>query len=1081
MGFFDYFQGLHKNLLVSVQSHWRSDGFLTRAVSGWTGKKPVRSERLHLLRQDRRDNLNKEARQFPLSPDQQRIWFLAQLTPGNTAYHISAAVRLSGEVDYARLGRSFRAAINRHEALRTTFAVVLGEPVQVVLPELDLSLVSIDAQDVADVSCEEWASDLISQQTQAPFCLYEQPLIRGCLVYLGAKECVLQLVAHALIVDRYALHRLIAEMAALYSQEEGAECAISLYHYADLIQWQAEWRESDEGETAVQYWKNQLAGINSLLELPTDHSRPPRPTFCDGRAFLSVPGSIADKLISVYQREGYAPDLVLLAAWMILLFRYTGNADIVVGTLSPDPYHAHEKGVIGLCQNQIVIRLQITADQTGEQVMKNLADVVAEAKTHQQLPFSDLVEHTNPARELSHAPLFQNLFLWEEAVIAPDFRGLESEWLVTFNHTTHCDVTLTLAREINGEIGGAILYNQDLFERETITQLGEQYLWLVAALLADMQHPIGQLALLTDAQRRLILETWNETQLPYPQDRCIHHYFEQQALKTPEKPALYANGRFLSYRELNQHANQLAHYLCAQGVHPGAVVGVCLERCADLLISLLAILKAGAAYVPLDPTYPPERMTFILENARVSLLITQPTQEVQLSPGQSAPFLYLDEVRDVVATMPARNPMVPLTGSELAYVIYTSGSTGHPKGVEITHRNAGALIAWAGTIYTDRELTAVLAATSICFDLSIFEMFVPLAYGGMVVLVQHVLELVYQPPPVNITLINSVPSAVTELVLAKAIPMSVQTVNLAGEPFRYQLVHQLYAAGAKRVFNLYGPSEDTTYSTFALLDPQGRETDRPPIGRPIANTQIYLLDDQLQPVPPGVTGEIFIGGEGLARGYRHRPDLTQEQFIPSPFCPQQRLYRTGDLGKYRRDGQLEFIGRQDHQIKLRGYRIELGEIETILEQHTAVQEAVVVVRYLTPDVPVLVAYLVARQPQDNLTSALRLFLEQKLPNYMIPAYFKLLPSLPRTPNGKVDRKAMPEFWSPAAITDTQVDAPPDPLEAKLMKIWQEVLNIPSVRATDDFFDLGGNSLLAVRLMARIEQEFGYKLPLATLF
>lgn len=1014
-------------------------------------------------------------RQVPLSAEQKRVWFLSQLTPDSAVHHVSAVLRLCGNLDGVRLERSFQVALNRHEVLRATFTTSGGEPVQLILPsaQAPFRVTTIRVEDMAEAACAEWVQQVLSQQARQPFLFQQQPLICGNLISLGNQTHIFHVVSHALVANEYALRRFMAEVAAFYNQA-GEPCAA--HHYADFVAWQVEWKESDEGKTAVSYWKNQLATTNALFELPTDHPRPPMPTFSARKFPFKLPPLTQVKLAAFCQNEGYTADLVLLAAWMVLLFRYTNNQDVVVGTVSPDPYQAYQKGIIGPCHNHLVLRLPITADLTPTHLLQNLANVVAAAKQHQRLPFSDVVDYTHPVRELSHAPLFQMLFLWDELAAPPNFAGLTAEWLTAFNQTSRYDMTLALHQMADGAIGGTLIYNNDLFDVEMGQQLGEQYLQLVTSFLEKTDVSVGQLPLLTDAQYRLMLKTWNDTQIWYPHDWGIHHYFERQTLKTPEKPALYANGRFLTYHQLNQQANRLAHYLQTQGITQGALVGVCLERSAELLIALLAILKAGAAYVPLDPAYPAERIHVILENAQVTLLLTHSAQNITLPVTRS---LHLDELQ--LAHLPDTNPHTPLTGGELAYVIYTSGSTGLPKGVEITHQNASALISWAGEVYEEDELTAVLAATSICFDLSIFELFVPLAYGGMVVLVQNVLELVYQPPPIAITLINSVPSAVAELVFANAIPPSIQTVNLAGEPFRYQLVHQLYAAGARRVFNLYGPSEDTTYSTYALLDPHGSLAERPSIGRPISNTQIYLLDNQMQPVPPGATGEIYIGGDGLARGYRNRPDLTQEKFIPSPFLPAKRLYRTGDLAKYRRDGQLEFIGRQDHQIKLRGYRIELGEIETVLEQHSAVHEAVVIVRYLTPDAPVLAAYVTTAHPHDNLTTALQLYLEQKLPNYMVPAYFTLLPAMPRTPNGKVDRKALPEirpFSPPATPLLPNTD---DWLEEKLLKIWREVLNVPALTTTDDFFDLGGNSLLAVRLMARIEQETGYKLPLSTLF
>lgn len=1018
------------------------------------------------------------ARSIPLSAGQERCWFLAQLTPDRAADHLAVALHLQGPLDQARLESSLQTTIARHEALRTIFVSAVGHPRQYILPELKLPLPLTDIQDTPAAEQQQRIQAFLRHQVQIPFYLHQHPLVRAHLLRVAPDDHILILVSHALVADQHSLQMLAAEMAAHYNTQSGQSISPKTYQFNNFLRWQEAWEQTDLGDAARRYWVNQLKDNQTLLELPADRSRPPQPSLRAAQhPFILTP--ITEEKLQL-AKCSHTPELVLLTAWYILLFRYTRQHDITVGTMATNCHQAHDRGVIGPCYNQIALRSHLAGEQTGHQLLTSLRETWAAARTHQHLPFADVVNLVQPVRELSHTPLFQVMFLWEALPISPPFMGLKSEWVDVFGEATRYDLSLGLTHD-RGTISGKIIYSTDLFTADTIARLAAQYQQLVTALLDDLDCPISHLSLLPPDQHYKMLRLWNNTAMPYLRDRCIHHYFEKQATQKPTQVGLYANGRFWQYQELNAQANRLAHYLCAQGIRPGDLVGVCLERSADLLIALLAILKSGAAYVPLDPAYPVARITFILEDAQVALLLTQPELQQQLPQTPHVPHLYLSEVQTALATQPDINPDISFAATSLAYIIYTSGSTGQPKGVEITHRNAGAFISWARTQFSDAELTAVLATTSICFDLSIFELFVPLASGGMVVLVENILALVDQPLPVQLTLINTVPSAALELVQANAIPSSVITVNLAGEPFRYQLVRHLYSCGVKRVYNLYGPSEYTTYTTCALLDPHDQETDRPPIGRPIANTQIYLLDEHQQPVPIGVIGEVYIGGEGLARGYWRRPNLTQEKFITSPFDAQQRLYRTGDLAKYQANGELEFIGRQDHQIKLRGYRIELGEIETVLEEHPAVLETAVVVQEQA-HTHVLVAYLSTPPAQtESLIPELRHFLEQKLPGYMIPAHFQVLPALPRTPNGKIDRQRLPKFRQTSA-TSLELDTDTlDPLQARLAQIWQEVLGVPFVKTTDDFFDLGGNSLLAVRLMARIEQEFGCKLPLSTLF
>jgi amino acid adenylation domain-containing protein len=662
--------------------------------------------------------------------------------------------------------------------------------------------------------------------------------------------------------------------------------------------------------------------------------------------------------------------------------------------------------------------------------------------------------------------------------------------------------------ERGSSLRGFIEYAADLFDRSTIARMARHYRMLLRGIVADPNQPIATLSLLTQAERRRILVQWNNTGANYPKNRLIHQLFEAQARRIPRAVAVECGGKQFTYGELNRRANRLARFLQKRGVGAEKIVGVCLERSLDLVVAVLAILKSGGAYLPLDPKYPPERIAFMLENARVSVLITQKSlEDGRWRMGDSdSRFSILDpQIRivcldgdaAVIARQSAKNPTIHIGSKNLAYVIYTSGSTGQPKGIAIEHRNAVAFLRWANSAFSRAELAAVAASTSICFDLSIFELFAPLSCGGTVILAQDTLDLAERIERNDITLVNTVPSAMNELLAAGGLPRSVRTVNLAGEPLTPELVRQLYATGTiDRVYDLYGPSETTTYSTVALRRAHGRAT----IGRPVANTQIYLLDAALQPVPVGVPGEIFIGGAGVTRGYLQRPELTAEKFLADPFAKRSgaRMYRTGDLGRYDPNGNIEYLGRRDNQVKIRGYRIELGEIETALAGHPAVRECVVVACSLPlegaepSDNPKskfqnlksakqLVAYFVPNDGTPPIAIELRNFLRRKLPEFMLPAIFIPLDALPLTANGKVDRLALPAAEADAGRVTQGSVAPGNELEEVVAQVWREVLDTERFGVFDDFFDLGGHSLLAVRVVARLRRTFGVELPLRGLF
>jgi amino acid adenylation domain-containing protein len=695
-----------------------------------------------------------------------------------------------------------------------------------------------------------------------------------------------------------------------------------------------------------------------------------------------------------------------------------------------------------------------------------------EAYVHQDLPFEKLVEELQPNRDLSYNPLFQVMFVLQN-VPKPNLNltDVSVTYEESYNGTSKFDLTLFMEDSEQGLVA-TCEYNTNLFNADTITRMLGHLQTLLTSIVSDPQQRIADLQLLTSSEVQQLLVEWNDTKTDYPQDKCIQQLFEAQVEKTPNAVAVVFDNQELTYQELNDRANQLAHYLQELGVKPEVIVGVCMQRSLEMAIALLAILKAGGAYVPLDPAYPQERLTFMLEDSQAKVLLTQ-SSLVELFAKSKAFIVCIDNLQ--LPSQHRENPFSEVKPNNLAYVIYTSGSTGVPKGVAIAHESCVALLTWSREVFTDDELAGVLASTSICFDLSVFELFVPLSWGGKAIVVENALHL--PSLAAEVSLINTVPSVIAELLQVNGLPASVKTVNLAGEPLQNQLVQQIYQNHhIQKVFNLYGPSEDTTYSTFTQID---KGDNKVTIGRPITNTQIYLLDTNLQPVPIGVPGEIYIGGAGLARGYLNRPELTKERFISNQFSNkiESRLYKTGDLARYLPDGNLEYLGRIDHQVKIRGFRIELGEIENALLKHPAVREVLVLAR----EDQQLVAYMVCLSDQIPTVNQLRTYLKELLPEYMVPSVFIFLETFPLLPNGKIDRRALPVAEALRPTLTTAYEVPQSEMEQQIAKLWQEVLHLDKVGIHDNFFDLGGHSLLMLQVNHQLRTILQQDISVVTMF
>jgi len=1017
----------------------------------------------------------------PLSFAQQRLWFLDQLEPGNPAYNIPLALRFQGALDVVALEESLNAIVRRHEALRTTFKQEAGQPVQAILPQMTLSLPVQDGR--------AWAGDEAALQAQLsleaakPFDLEQGPLLRATLFQVTAETHILLLTIHHIIADGWSLGRLLKELMALYAAyQQGTPPDVPplSIQYADFAVWQREFLSGETLEKQLAYWREQLTGDLPVLDLPTDHPRPALQTFRGAQHLFTIPAATTEALRHLNRREGVTLFMTLLAAFKSLLYRYTGQEDILVGTPIANRNRQEIEPLIGFFANTLLLRTHLSADLTFSELLKQVQRVALGAYDHQDVPIEKLTEVLQPERDLSRNSLFQVMFILQNAPMpAVALPGLTATPLTVDDKTAKFDLTLALTETPMG-LNGLFEYNTDLFKAETIARMAGHWQTLLAAAVADPTQPITTLPLLTPAERAQLV-AWNETTLDYPRESGLHQLFEVQAARNPEAIAVRFEGESLTYSQLNKSANRLAAHLRSLNVGPDVLVGIYMERGLEMMVALLGILKAGGAYVPLDPTYPQERLAFMVQDAQLPLLLTQQRLVDKLPPHEGQ-VLCLDADWPTVAQQSEENLPSLTAPHHLAYVIYTSGSTGQPKGVQIPHQ---AVVNFLTTMADQPGLTAedrLLAVTTLSFDIAVLELFLPLTVGGQVVLAsrqtaadgRRLAELI---EAADITVMQATPATWRLLVAAGWVGQSGLKMLCGGEALPRALANELLNRGGS-LWNMYGPTETTIWST---IHPVGAGEGAISIGRPIGNTQLYVLDNQLHPVPIGVPGDLYIGGDGLARGYLRRPELTADRFIPDPFSdePTARLYKTGDLAYYQAEGTLGFLGRLDHQVKVRGFRIELGEIETKLRHHAAINQAVVATREETPGDQRLVVYYTAAQPLS--TAALRHFLSQSLPDYMVPAIYVHLEAMPLTPNGKINRQALPQITLTRPVSEKTVVPPDDLVELQLTHIFEHILEVKPISVTDNFFELGGHSLLTIRLLTEIEKTFGRDLPLMTIF
>jgi amino acid adenylation domain-containing protein len=1023
----------------------------------------------------------------PLSIAQERLWVLDQLHSGSAVQNIARGLRWTQPIDPGTLEAVLSELFERYEILRTEFRAVDGAPTQVVLSFTRVKLDRVDLRHLPEQEREPQLLCLARQEVECPFDLSRGPLLRASLFQLSDLECVLVLVVPRILCDEASVGLLLSELSSRYEARVSGrltEPGNVPPQYRDVTS-----REAPPSAAQLSYWKQQLAGAASSVDLPTDRPRPALQTFRGARQRICIEAPVLQRLRDLSQNRGVTLFSSLLAAFYVLLFRYSGQDDLVVGTRVPGRGRPDLKKLIGPLENLLPLRTDLSGDRSFADLMTRVQEVTQGAFSHMDVPFETLLKELRLERDMSRHPLFQIMFTMMDTAVQPSFPAGASLFEVD-SPKEQFDLSVELATW-DSKLEATFSYNPDLFDAATIERMTVHFQMLLQSATQDPETSISRLPLLSDTERHQLLVEWNETRVEYPHIECVHQLFEAQVERTPNAVAVNYDDQSLTYIELNQRTNQLRHYLAARGVQAGSLVAIYMERSIDMLIAVLAILKSGAAYVPLDPMYPHDRLAFMLSDSSPAALLTEQRMLAQL-PANGTNVLCIDSAREEIARQATENMQSAATRENLVYVTYTSGSTGKPKGVCLPHRALTNLIFWQLNNSQLPQGSRTVQFTSLSFDVSFQEIFSTWCSGGTLVIISESLRrdpisLLRFLRDENIARLFLPFVALQHLSETaqeeKNLPTQLLEIVTAGE--QLQVTRQLATLFRRmpqcQLYNHYGPSESHVVTSFRLTGASSSWPSLPPIGKPIANTQIYILDPFLNPVPVGVAGELYIGGVSLANGYLDRPELTTERFIPDPFtrAPAARLYKTGDLARMLPDGNIECLGRSDHQVKIRGFRVELGEVESALTQHPAIRQAAVVVREDIPGDKRLVAYVVSGG-EDLDIRELRSYLARFLPEYMVPSGFSILPGLPLTPSGKVDRKALPAPQSEHNFR-SDVIAPRDQLEAQLVSIFQRVLNTDLVSIQDDFFDLGGHSLTATRLLSQIKEITGRQIPLSALF
>ena len=1049
---------------------------------------------------------------LPLSFAQQRLWFLDQLEPASPLYNLPHAVRLSGALDVAALERSLNELVRRHESLRTCFVENGGEPVQVILPSSPISLVVEDLSNLDEELKRAELERRLEEEEQQPFNLATGPLLRVKLFRLAEEEHVLEVTMHHIVSDGWSLGLVTRELGQIYSaytKDEPSPLVNLEVQYADYAVWQRKWFQGDLLERELSYWREQLHGAPAVLELPTDRPRPPVQSHGGACERISIDGETTTRLRSLSHKHNATLFITLLAGFQALLSRWSGMHDVVVGTAVAGRTRTELEGLIGFFVNTLAIRTDLSGNPSFAELVRRVTDVCLEAYAHQDVPFEKLVEELGVERDLSRTPVLQVMMVLQNTAAEKlEMSGLqlsdvEREKESEQGNSAKFDLLLAL-NETGDELKGTLEYSVDLFDRETIRRMGRHFERILKAVAADEECQLSELPLLSETEKQELLYDWNKTE-KFESAGSLVTRFERAVKRSPEAVALTFENEELGYQELNRRSNQLAHYLRGLSVGPEVRVGLLLERSAEMIISILATLKAGGAYVPLEVSAPPERLTFMLQDAGCLVLLTDSKLSAQLQPS-SILVVELDTVWKKISTQPEENLNLVSDEQNAAYVIYTSGSTGRPKGVVVTHGNVLRLLTATERWFSPDSHDVWTMFHSVAFDFSVWEMWGALLYGGRLVVVPYWVsrspDAFYQLlSSEQVTVLNQTPSAFRQLMQAEepitnAGDLALRVVIFGGEalePASLRPWLERHGDSRPQLVNMYGITETTIHVTYRPLVKEDSEHGRNSvIGGRIPDLQVYILDERMEPAPLGVAGEIFVGGSGLARGYLNAAELTAERFIPHPFISGgARLYRTGDRARYLADGDIEYLGRVDQQVKIRGYRIEPGEIEAQLSAHDAVRDVVVVSRDDDGEKR-LVAYVVAQARQTAGTNGssqraslpiddLRRHLRERLPEYMVPTNWVLLDQLPLTPNGKVDRKALPEPGRARLDTGQSFVAPQTLIEEVLAAIWKEVLRLDVVGRDDNFFWLGGHSLLATQIVSRVRESFHVDLPLRSIF
>jgi len=1058
---------------------------------------------------------------FPASFAQQRLWFIEQLLPGATLYTIPLVFRLTGSLQRSHLHQSIQAIVSRHEILRTTFDVVNEQLVQVIAPELPVPLPCFDLRALSANLREEVAVKQIWQEIQQPFHLDQGPLFRTHLWQLQDAEHLLLIALHHIIFDEWSSGVLIRELGELYAASVENRPAVLPelpVQYADFAHWQRQWLQGDVLNAQLHYWKQQLKNV-PVLNLPGAISCSSGQALAQRHAgasqLLELPQQLLDELEELSQQTGVTLFMTLLATFQALLHQYTGQTDMAIGSPIANRHRSELEGVIGFLVNSLVLRTDLTGDPTFRELLERVRDVTLAAYAHQDLPFEKLVEELQPVRSLGQNPLFQVVFALQntpmEQLVLP---GLVLSPVELETKTARFDLELYLwkctdnFRNLWGKgwqhsdgLRGVIVYNTDRFDSTTIAALRHHFQTLLESVVANPDMPLSAMSLLTAEEQHKLFQYWHSNQSNDPATACIHELFETQVRQRATAIAIEFGNQQFTYQELNWGSNQLARYLQKTGIQAGMLVGICLKRSAEAIAAMLAVLKAGGVYVPLDPSYPPERLQFMLEDAEITVVLTQTDWSDTLQTDKTK-ILCLEQEWDLIGQESDENLSVPCTPDQPAYVIYTSGSTGTPKGVIVPHRAVNRLVCETNYV----KITAddrIAQVANLAFDAATFEIWGALLNGAQLVGVERettlsptdfVAEL--QQQQINILFLTTALFNQTVSQIPDAF-RSLKYLLFGGEMVNVDRVRSVVQQGKpQHLVHVYGPTENTTFSTWHEIQNISENATTIPIGRAIANTQVYLLDTNLNPVPIDVGGEVYLGGDGLAHGYLNHPELTKEKFIDFELPNKTgqsnlktiRLYKTGDRALYRPGDNLEFLGRTDHQIKIRGFRVELGEIEAVIARHPMVQSAVVVLRQMDSGTFAelsserqLIAYVVPNTSTLPTERELRSFLKRTLPAYMLPAAFVVLETLPLTANGKVDQKALPPPNLTIARATSSVVAPKTSLEASLVELWTRLLGRKPVGIHDNFFELGGHSLLATQLISGIRDRFQVELPLRAVF